>query len=588
MYARRLEIARLSAARFAQLDRRISNSRMAVFVAAIAVAWSGCDTGWWSGWWAAVPLAAFVALVIAHDRVIRARQRAERTMRFYEAGLARLEGRWSGGGSAGERHFAAHHPYAADVDLFGYGSLFELLCTARTLGGEDTLAHWLLNPAPTGEVRARQAAVAELRPRLDLREEMALLGEDVRARLDPRALVEWGAAPAVFARRGLRSVSFTLVLLTVAAAVGWIAGVAGPMPLAALVVTEVALAAWLRPRVRRVIGAAQHPDRDLALLAEMLSRLELETFATPWLEQRRAALDVDGDPPSRCIARLHRLIHLLDARKNQFFAPLSGVLLWDTQLALAIDAWRIKHGASFARWLTVIAEIEALSALASHAYEHPADPFPEIVEGTCRFEAVGLGHPLLPETRCVRNEVSLGDAPRVLVVSGSNMSGKSTLLRSVGINAVLAFAGAPVRAGSLRLSPLSLGASIRTLDSLQEGTSRFYTEITRLRQLMAIAEDAPPLLFLLDEILHGTNSHDRGIGAEAIVRGFLQRGAIGLVTTHDLALARVADALAPQTANVHFEDYMENGAMHFDYRLRPGVVTHSNALALMRSVGLEV
>jgi len=561
---------------------------MVVFLAAVAVAWSGCDTGWWSAWWAGVPLAAFVGLVVTHDRVIRSRQRAERTAGFYEAGMARLEDRWSGAGNGGERHLNAHHPYAADLDLFGRGSLFELLCTARTRGGEDTLARWLLAPASAGEIRARQAAVAELRPRLDLREEVALLGDDVRAGLDPQTLEAWGAAPPIFARRQLRTVALALVVLTAAAAVAWIACGAGPLPFAALIVAEAVLAAWLRPRVAQVIRAAQHPDRELALLAEMLSRLESEAFATPWLVQRRAALDTDGDPPSRCIARLHRLIHLLDARKNQLFAPLSGLLLWSTQLALAIDAWRIKNGASIGRWVTVIGEVEALSALASHAYEHPADPFPDVIQGTCQFEAVGLGHPLLPEARCVRNDVCLGGKPRVLVVSGSNMSGKSTLLRSVGTNAVLAFAGAPVRAGSMCLSPLSLGASIRTLDSLQEGTSRFYAEITRLRQVMTIAEGAPPLLFLLDEILHGTNSHDRGIGAEAIVRGFLQRGAIGLVTTHDLALARVADALAPQTANVHFEDHMENGLMHFDYHLRPGVVTHSNALALMRSIGLDV
>jgi MutS-like protein len=586
-YAQRLHRAQAEALRLAELERRISNARMVVFLAAIAVAWSGSHTGWWSAWWAGLPIGAFIGLVIAHDRVIRGRQRADRTVRFYEAGMARLEDRWAGTGEGGERFAEAHHPYAADLDVFGHGSLFELLCTARTRGGEETLARWLLSPAAADEVRRRQTGVAELRPRLDLREEVALLGEDIRASIDPRALAAWGAAPAVFTQHGLQRTALGLVVLTAAAGVAWIAG-AGPLPLACVSLVEAALAAWLHRRVDRVIRSAQHPDRELALLAELLSRLERETFVAPWLVQRRAALDTHGDPPSRRIARLHRLIHLLDARKNQLFAPFSGLLLWGTQLALAIDAWRVENGASIDRWLTVIGEMEALSALARHAFEHPGDPFPDIVEGPCRFEAVGLGHALLPEARCVRNDVQLGDAPRVLVVSGSNMSGKSTLLRSVGTNAVLAFAGAPVRARSLRLSPLSLGASIRTLDSLQEGTSRFYAEITRLRQLMEIAATAPPLLFLLDEILHGTNSHDRGIGAEAIVRGFLQRGAIGLVTTHDLALAAVADALAPQTANVHFEDHLEDGVMRFDYRLQPGVVTHSNALALMRSVGLEV
>jgi DNA mismatch repair ATPase MutS len=199
-----------------------------------------------------------------------------------------------------------------------------------------------------------------------------------------------------------------------------------------------------------------------------------------------------------------------------------------------------------------------------------------------------LGHPLIPESRNVRTDLRLSDEPRVLVVSGSNMSGKSTLLRTAGVNVVLALAGAPVRARRLRLSPLQVGASIHIQDSLQAGASRFYAEIKRLRQIVDLTHGSVPVLFLLDEILHGTNSHDRRIGAEGVVRGLLDRGAIGLVTTHDLALARVAEELAPLAANVHFEDRLEDGKMTFDYRLRPGVVQRSNALELMRSVGLEV
>ncbi|MGH9661878.1 MAG: MutS-related protein, partial [Bryobacteraceae bacterium] len=232
------------------------------------------------------------------------------------------------------------------------------------------------------------------------------------------------------------------------------------------------------------------------------------------------------------------------------------------------------------RWLDAAGEIEALGSLAGYAYERPADPFPEIVEGGAPvFEAEALGHPLLSGERCVRNDVRLG----FLLVSGSNMSGKSTLLRSVGVATVMAMAGAPVRAGRLRLSPVAVGASIRTVDSLQGGASRFYAEITRLRHIVDLASGPRPVLFLLDELLHGTNSHDRLIGAEGIVRGLLARGGIGLVTTHDLALTHIAEG-----ANVHFQDSIENGRMVFDYKLRPGVVTKSNALELMRSVGLDV
>ncbi|HEX8202246.1 MAG TPA: DNA mismatch repair protein MutS, partial [Isosphaeraceae bacterium] len=327
---------------------------------------------------------------------------------------------------------------------------------------------------------------------------------------------------------------------------------------------------------------------DLTLLAELLGRLEREPVAAPRLRRIWQALDVAGHPPSRQIAHLARLLHLLDARRNQLFAPVGVVLLWTEHLALAIERWRATSGPAIAGWLAAVGEVEALGALAAYAYENPGDCLPELVEGAPLFDAEGFGHPLLPLDRCVRNDLRLGDGLRVLLVSGSNMSGKSTLLRSVGVNVVLALAGAPVRARRLRLSPLAIGATLRIQDSLQAGKSRFYAEITRVRQLVDLAGGSPPLLFLLDELFAGTNSHDRRQGAEAVVRRLIDRGAIGLVTTHDLALAEIVDGLAPRAANVHFEDHLEDGVMTFDYRMRPGVVRHSNALALMRAVGLEV
>jgi DNA mismatch repair ATPase MutS len=229
-----------------------------------------------------------------------------------------------------------------------------------------------------------------------------------------------------------------------------------------------------------------------------------------------------------------------------------------------------------------------LLSLGAYSYEHPGDPFPEFVEGAACFDATSIGHPLIPSATCIPNDVRLSANTRVLLISGSNMSGKSTLLRTVGINAVLAMAGAPVRAQGLRLTYLHVGASIRINDSLQEGSSRFYAEITRLRKLFDLAAGDPPLLFLLDELLQGTNSNDRRIGAEGVLRAFLNRGAFGLVTTHDLALAEIGTTLNGRLRNVHFQEEFEGGRISFDYKLQDGVVTKSNGLALMRSIGLEV
>jgi DNA mismatch repair ATPase MutS len=194
----------------------------------------------------------------------------------------------------------------------------------------------------------------------------------------------------------------------------------------------------------------------------------------------------------------------------------------------------------------------------------------------------------VPLAKCVRNDIRLDEELRVLLVSGSNMSGKSTMLRTVGINTVLALAGAPVRAARLKISPLVVGATLRIQDSLMAGQSRFFAELLRGRQLVDLARGRPPLLFLLDEIFHGTNSADRRHGAEAVVCGLVQSGAIGLVTTHDLSLTHIVEVLAPRAANVHFADHIENGRMVWDYKMRPGVVQNSNAIALMRAVGLDV
>jgi DNA mismatch repair ATPase MutS len=232
--------------------------------------------------------------------------------------------------------------------------------------------------------------------------------------------------------------------------------------------------------------------------------------------------------------------------------------------------------------------MEALLSLATYSFEHPADPFPEFTDGAASFDGEELGHPLVPAQQCVRNRVSIRAETRVLLVSGSNMSGKSTLLRAVGMNVVLAMAGAPVRARRLRLTPLRVGASIRVNDSLREGSSRFYAEISRLRQIFDFAGGNPPLLFLLDELLQGTHSNDRRIGAEGIVRALVNRGAIGLVSTHDLALTDIGGSVAGHLYNVHFQDELANGRMTFDYKLREGIVTKSNGLELMRSIGLEV
>lgn len=578
-------------AEVARLDRQhlsLGNIRVAIFFAGLALWWFAIRPGTISGWWIFLPLAVFLAFVFFHQGVRIKARRAKRAVTFYDQGIARLEDRWSGQGQHGTEFFDEYHPYAQDLDLFGKGSLFELLCTARTRGGEATLAAWLCAPASLEEIRARQVAVTELRLQLDLRETVALLGEDVRAGLHPEELTAWAQAPPLSSLTVKRIIAAGLAGLTVFTLIGQVVFGWGPVWFLAVLLLKFAFEMRLRPWMRQAGIGVTHALRDLTLISQLLGHLEAEHFLSPRLVALRSALHTNGYPPSQQITRLRQWIALLESAKNQLFIPIAFLLLWETQIMLAIEAWRGKSGPAIPRWLTALGEFEAFCALASYSYEHPQDPFPELSAKGPSFEAEEIGHPLLPRAQCVRNTLKLGTELRVLLVSGSNMSGKSTLLRTVGINIVLALAGAPVCAQRLQLSPLAIGATLRVQDSLQSGSSRFYAEISRLRQLMDLANGPAPLLFLLDEILHGTNSHDRRVGAEALIQGFINRNAIGLVTTHDLALTHIVETLAPRAANVCFEDHLGDGKLVFDYRMRPGIVQKSNALELMRSVGLEV
>ncbi len=532
-----------------------------------------------------LPILAFLVMALWHESVARQRRRAERVARFLGGRIARLEGRWTPEGADGAAYLPGDHPYGADLDIVGEGSLFQHICLARTGAGEETLARWLLEAASPVEIRRRQEAVGELSESLALREDLVVAGDTLRAELHVAALEDWAGAPAAQLSGWLGPVLFGFHIALLAAVGFAISGQSWLWPIGVALVQALVVRAGSREEAE-LVARCEARARDLALLAELLERLERESFRAPLL---REALASDASKrPSVAIRKLARLIGLLEWRRNQLFAPIAITLAWTTHGARRIERWRRQHGAELARWLEGAGTFEALSSLACRAWEHPDEIFPAVEEGdTPRFEGKGLGHPLLAEEQVVVNDIALGGDRRLLVVSGSNMSGKSTFLRTIGTLAVLAQAGATVRAEALRLSPLAIGASIRVQDSLRDGHSRFYSEIRRLRQLFELASGERALLFLLDELLQGTNSHDRKLGAEALARGLLETGALGLLTTHDLALSEMSARL-PATENVHFEDRLEDGEILFDYRLRPGVVERSNAIELMRSVGLRV
>lgn len=583
-YERRLQQRESAVAELQRKHLWLGNTRIAVFVAVVVLAWFS-RRSLLIFFLLIAAIILFIALVVIHRRVVGAMNAAKRAAEVYRRGIARMEDRWAGTGDTGDEFKDPLHLYAEDLDILGRGSLFQLLSIARTRMGRQCLARWLLTPAAPQEIQERQAAIAELKRNLDFREDLAVAGESERIEAHPEALVQW--ANDLSSLKDGRWWALLLAALNVAALV--YAFIALWAPLVLLILINGSIMFRQRHVLEKIFAGLDKTHRDLASLAEVLRCIETAKFTSPRLQQLQQRLLTHGLLPSACIAKLDTLSDLEDSRHNWFVRLFDVPLLYSLQLAFALERWRRNYGNKIGDWLDVAGEIETLASLSAYAYEHTEDPFPEFVtagSAPC-FEGEALGHPLLPATKCVRNDVALGGKNQVLLVSGSNMSGKSTYLRVIGINAVLAMTGAPVRAARLRLTHLSVGASMRVADSLQQGISHFYAEIKRVRQVIDLSS-VQPSLFLLDEILQGTNSDDRRVGTQGILRTLVGNGAIGLVTTHDLALTSLEETFPDRMTNVHFQEKFEDDKLSFDYRLRPGVVTTRNGIELMRSIGLDV
>jgi hypothetical protein len=537
-------------------------------------------------------LCAGMALVILQSLTKNAslHSRVQRIVKFYEMGVARCRHEWQGRGIGGEESLPKQHVYACDLDLFGAGSLFELLCTARTGFGRVVLAQWLLNPAECGEVTERQQAVVELRDMLDLREDWASVGRGALDQVDASALRDWAQAPDIPFPGYVQALAIMLpicfIVLAASAHIGifredW------PWFLAIPIGLEMLLAVFLLKRSRRATANLVLPSFELSLLPPLLDRLQADPFQCPLLKSLQSRLAGSLGGPLKQIRVLSVLVWLVDLRQSEYFALPASLILLGTNLAILVERWRQRNREAMAEWLDSLGQFEALLCLARYCYENPEHTFPAIKSRPAAlFRAEELGHPLLDRNACIPCDLELdAEGTQLVLVSGSNMSGKSTLLRSVGLNSVLAFAGAPVRAARLEITPFRIGCSIAVQDSLLQAKSRFQTEIERLKWILDLSRTGP-LIFLVDEVLSGTNSNDRLWGARAVIEQWTQNGGIGLVTTHDLALTEVVKALEGRAINVHFEEHYENGEMRFDYRMRPGVLTSTNGANVMAALGL--
>ena len=590
VHARLREERAASVARWDRWDRRLAAARGLTFLAGSAVA-AGWGAGAWSGWPLAVPGATFAGLWAAHEAVAAKRAAAGRGVAHHAAALARVGGADDPTADPGADLPAGlppdAAPTAADLDLFGPRSVFAALSCARTAGGRRTLAAWLTASADPAAVRDRQDAADALAGAVALRERLARLPGSRNAAATAPLLPPPRPVPAA-----ARAAAAALGAGAVGGLIYWL-GFGGSV--AALLVAaggQTALQLAFRDRVTGAAAYAEGTGGGLTLLAGVLGLLETCDADAPAVSELKSGLGADP-APSAAVARLAALDRRLgNSLNNQFVALAGAAFALPLFHAHAVARWAGRHGDRLPAWADAAGRFEALLSLARWRFERPAFARPDVAAGPPRFRARGLGHPLLASAACVRNDVAFAagadsGAPALLLVSGSNMSGKSTLLRAVGVNAALAQAGAAVCAASLALAPCRVRSVMRVADSLADGKSLFFESVRRLAAVLGdAARPGPPVLFLLDEILQGTNSADRLTGANAVIRTLLDRGGSGLVTTHDLALTEVAAELGATAANVHFRDQLSAGRMTFDHRLRPGVVPKSNALELMRLVGI--
>lgn len=584
---------------------RNANINLSLFVAIIVCV----GMGLWQGqpWWylaAAACAIGFIGAVARHTWIDGQYKRYAELWAINNEGLLRLKRDWKALPLRQPAYeILCEHLYATDLDIVGHASLQHLLGTPATPAGQTTLLQWLLAPAPPDVVRARQAAVAELAPLVDLRDELALQGRELssaamRGQAKFELFVQWAEGPRwLHDHPALIWISRLLPIATIAALIADLAGwIAVPIWVVGLIINY-ALLLTIGKRVDATIEQVAARQGVFRAYAELFRLLTARSFHAQALQALQQQLSAGHGRADEHMRRLGRIMAAADFRFFLLFFPINLLTLWNFHVLWWLERWQGVAGTRARGWLQALGEVEALAALATLHFDHPAWVFPEIVQTEPPILwASSLGHPLLPSSGRVDNDVSVGPPSTLLLVTGSNMSGKSTLLRSIGINVVLAQAGGPVCASGMRLPPLALATSMRVQDSLEQGVSYFMAELQRLKIVVDAAQQLDlhenrTLLYLLDEILHGTNSTERQIAARHIIRHLLAQRAIGAVSTHDLQLAE-DPAIAQASHLVHFREQFTRGpegaTMRFDYTLRPGLATSTNALKLMEIVGLPL
>ncbi len=532
-------------------------------------------------------LAAFAVSLKKHLANIERQRQKERLKTINKQEAACLEGDYSDY-APGDQYIDSKHFYTSDLDIFGNRSLFQYLNRTTSPSGSDRLAERLKFPTPIGEIEARQTAVKELAGMIDFRQEMQAVGLKYKdAGKELPAFLRWLSASADLSnnRKLLRTVQI-LPWFTVAAIIAASFGFIPSFPAWLLGAVHFVIVGTVIKKINFLHQQVSGKVAFIGTYSELIGLVVEAPFVSPYLVSLRKCF-VETDALQQ-IKALRSRIKRLDYRLNQLYIPLNILFFFDYKHLVWLERWRLGAGQQLPAWFDAGAEIEVLSSFANMLYNHPAWAMPVVKPEYFTVEAKNIGHPMIPEKERVCNDFTLDGAGRIAIVTGSNMSGKSTFERSIGVNMVLALAGAPVCASSFTITDCRLYTYMRIADNLEERTSSFYAELKRLKQLIDLAKEGQPVFFLLDEVLRGTNSRDRQVGSMALIRQLVKSGVSGIIATHDLTLGELERELPEYVTNSHFDVQIDGEEMTFDYKLYRGICTGLNASVLMRKIGIDV
>jgi len=573
-------------------SRTISTMRLATFLLALGFLGYGYYGPHQALMFFALPIfGAFIFLIIQHGHVKQRIDFLEKLVQINKMGQQRLEGEWTSFPEIGSAYINLRHPYSTDLNIFGQGSLFQYLNSTSSFRGEKILVDYLSSPGEFEDIKPRQEAVLDLASRLDFRQHFQAAGMDTFFKLqDPEEVTAW-AEKGTFWRSspGINAVLF-LPLFTFALFALAAVGLLPYWPALIMLALQAGVALLGERDAQHRFEKTDKAVRRITRYVDLMQRIEQENFKGSFLRAQKKKLFPGKQPASHHIKSLVRIADRNNLRFSSplIYFPLNIAIFWDLRTLKKLEEWRRNWGASIGEWFDAVGEIEALSALAGVCHDHPHWIFPKVKKAPPAFQATNLAHPLIPTKERVGNDLSLPRPGTIFVITGSNMSGKSTLLRTVGINLVLAYAGSPVCASEMTCSLMQIYSKMQIHDNLEERVSTFYAELKRMKMIIDAAQKKEPLIFLLDEIFRGTNSRDRIKATRTVTRQLYDLNTVGLITTHDLELGALEKEYPGFIKNYHFTDQIYNGRIHFDYRLKPGISQTANAVTLMKMIGIQV